>query len=91
MLKGLHKQEPTFCSCNMSIVGQLKLFRNRVQSTSGTQMVVMADEEENMDNHGWLFYPSVKNIISVHVSLVASHEAKPESMGKEAHSSSKER
>ena len=90
MLWGLHKQELT-CSCNRSILGQLKLFRNRVQPAFGTLTAVVAEEEENVDNHGWLFYPSVKNTISIHIALVASHVAEREPMGKEVHSSSKER
>ena len=49
MLKGLHKQELTVCSYSMSLLGQLELFRNRVQPASGTLTAVMAEEEESMD------------------------------------------
>lgn len=91
MIKSLHKQELTVCSYSMSLLGQLELFRNRVQPASGTLTAVMAEEEESMDSHGWLFYPSVKNIVSVHILVVSSHMAKSESVGKEAHSFSKDR
>ena len=60
-------------------------------SAPNSLCVGLKEEEESMDSHGWLFYPSVKNIVSVHILVVSSHMAKSESVGKEAHSFSKDR